>query len=107
MSDTVGSEMIKFLEAMRAQQEFKPSKDSIFDGINKNGFGFRLMLAINRSQLPCKDVAAGIGVTAAILRTYLNDIVKPSFDRLISISKLLNVSVDYLLSLSESMDISK
>lgn len=51
-------------------------------------------------KLTQKQVAQRLGVTASIISAYENDIRQPSFDSLVKLSRLYNVSTDYLLGVS-------
>lgn len=61
-----------------------------------------LRIAGNYTQL---QVADRLGVSKTIISAYENDLRHPSYENLIKLSKLYNVSTDWLLGNTRSTDV--
>lgn len=71
-------------------------------------FGDRLRTARSSGGFKSqKDMAAALGVERTRYVGWENGVNRPSIDMLVKICELLNVSADYLLGLSEVMDLHK
>ena len=52
-------------------------------------------------QMTLKDVACRVGVSKSIVSAYENGSRRPSYDMLIKLARLFNVTTDYLLGLEQ------
>jgi len=68
-------------------------------------FGLRLRTLRTGKRLTQEDLAEKLGVTKASISRYELSAIYPSVEVLIEISKYFDVSVDYLLGLSEKIDL--
>lgn len=64
-------------------------------------FNIRLKQLRQLMQVTQVDLANAIGVKASTIANYESNRNEPSFDKLISLAKYFNVSVDYLLGITE------
>ena len=61
----------------------------------------KLKLLRNEKNLSQKQVAEQLGITVSAYSNYEQGIREPSYDILIKIAKLYNVTTDYLLGLED------
>lgn len=73
----------------------------------KATFASRLMTALYWSEMNMTQLSDRTGITAASLSRYVNGQRHARADKLVAISKALNVSVDYLLGLTDDMGVDK
>lgn len=64
-------------------------------------FNIRLKHLRQLMQVTQVELANAIGVKASTIANYESNRNEPSFDRLITLAKYFNVSVDYLLGITE------
>jgi len=64
-------------------------------------FGERVKLQLKEAGLTQKNLATLLNVQPSTLCEWLNDHNEPSFQDLVNIAKILEVSTDYLLGLKE------
>lgn len=69
--------------------------------ITKKNIGKKLNDVLAQKEIMQKELAEHLGVTANTISYYLSGERCPDIDKLIEISKFLNVSTDYLLGLSD------
>ena len=63
------------------------------------GFDRRLLKAIDNKDMSCRQVCLMTGISTNSMNNYINEDQMPSCINLVKLSKLLNVSTDYLLGL--------
>lgn len=64
---------------------------------NMETFGSRVRSLRKRKKMSQKEVAEKLGLSDAVLSNYERNLREPDFETLINLSKLFNVSTDYLL----------
>lgn len=64
-------------------------------------FNIRLKQLRQIKQVTQGELAATLGVKASTIANYESNRNEPSFDKLIALAKFFNVSVDYMLGLTE------
>ena len=69
-----------------------------------NVFAQRLQTAMYLRNYTGADLAKRSGLTQASISRYINGQRQPSVDRIIRLSKALNVTSDYLLGLSDDVN---
>lgn len=60
--------------------------------------GDRIKLAMNNSGLSAPKLAQKAKMSTSLLHTYLNNTSKPGADYLLVLSKILNISIDWLVT---------
>lgn len=68
-------------------------------------FGNRLKTLRTQNNLTQNQLAKRLSLTKSVISAYENGIRMPSYDTLISISRLFKVTTDYLLGLERKQDI--
>ena len=68
-------------------------------------FGNRLKTLRTQNNLTQNQLAQRLSLTKSVISAYENGIRMPSYDTLISISRLFKVTTDYLLGLERKQDI--
>lgn len=63
------------------------------------GFNTRLLKAIDNKDMSCRQVCLMTGIGWNCMNNYINEGQMPSCFNLVKLSKLLEVSTDYLLGL--------
>ncbi|MEW6727099.1 MAG: helix-turn-helix domain-containing protein [Bacillota bacterium] len=71
---------------------------------NQEVFQERLRLAMWRRKMKQSELAGKTGISYKTISTYINGHSKPSLGALAGMAKALNVSVDWLLGLSDVME---
>lgn len=74
-------------------------------GFNIKEFSDRLKTALEEKNMEQKKLAQKIGVTTATMNNYVWGVSRPSLTVVYSIAKELGVSVDYLLGLSDYLEL--
>ena len=69
-------------------------------------FNYRLLAALAKRDVKQKDLAAAIGTQPNAISYLCSGARRPNLNQLVSISKALNVSTDFLLGLTEVMETS-
>lgn len=69
--------------------------------MTEDSFGQRLKAALNSRQMMQKELAEKIGVNEMAISRYIHGGRMVSVSILVDICKVLNISADYLLGLSE------
>ncbi len=64
-------------------------------------FNIRLKQLRQIKQVTQSELATSIGVKASTIANYESNRNEPSFDKLVDLAKFFNVSVDYLLGITE------
>lgn len=64
-------------------------------------FGERLLITRKKRKISQDELAKQIGVYAPVIGRYESNDVKPSIETAFKISKVLEVSLDYLIGLSD------
>ncbi len=70
----------------------------------QNDFGERLSKVMRLRKIKQKELAKQIGVTEATVSRYVNNKRHPDINFLRKIIPILNVSADYLLGFTETVD---
>lgn len=73
----------------------------------KETFADRMITALYWSEMTMQQLAKKSGLTPATLSRYINGQRHARADKLVAISRALNVSVDYLLGLTDDMGVDK
>lgn len=69
-------------------------------------FDVRLKELLNeRPELSRKDFAKEINISYTTVSGWLNDGKEPIYDNLVTVAKYFNVTTDYLLGLTDSIDV--
>lgn len=68
-------------------------------------FGNRLKTLRLREKMTQEQLAHKLGLTKSVISAYETSLRQPSYDVLIHISKIYNVSTDYLLGLENKKEI--
>lgn len=68
-------------------------------------FGNRIKTLRLKNNLTQAQLAQKLGVTKSVISAYENDLRMPSYDILISISRIFKVTTDYLLGLEHKQEI--
>lgn len=76
-------------------------------GDNMIYFGTRLKELRKSKQITQKELAESIDLVKSSISAYEKDLKYPSIDVLIKLSNYFNVSCDYLLGLSDNLEINK
>ena len=69
-----------------------------------NDFAHRLRFAIERSGMQQKELATSIHLSPARLSNYVNGHSEPSYDILCILCRKLDVSADYLIGLTDTLE---
>ena len=67
-------------------------------------FSMRLRFAIERSGMQQKELASALKLSPARLSNYVNGHSEPSLDVLLLLCRKLNVSADYMIGLTDSIN---
>lgn len=67
-------------------------------------FAMRLRFAIERSGMQQKELASALKLSPARLSNYVNGHSEPSLDVLLLLCRKLNVSADYMIGLTDSIN---
>ena len=70
-----------------------------------NNFGNRLKTLRQQNNLTQSQLSRKLGLTKSVISAYETGIRLPSYDVLIHISKIFNVSIDYLLGQEHAQDL--
>lgn len=68
-------------------------------------FGKRLRNLRRQQNMTQEQLAQRLNLTKSVISAYENDLRLPSYDVLISITRIFKVSSDYMLGISRSNDI--
>lgn len=68
-------------------------------------FGNRLKTLRTKSNLTQAQLAQKLGVTKSVISAYENNLRMPSYDILISISRVFKVTTDYLLGVEPKQEV--
>lgn len=68
-------------------------------------FGNRLKTLRTKSNLTQAQLAQKLGVTKSVVSAYENNLRMPSYDILISISRVFKVTTDYLLGVEPKQEV--
>lgn len=71
----------------------------------KDPFPVRLRDAMEKKNISRADLADAVGVSASAVGQYLSGHTRPSYEKLVSISRLLHEPIDYLLGATESRSV--
>ncbi len=64
----------------------------------------KLITLLNKKKLTQKQAAISIGITEAAMSRYLRGLREPKINVLVSLAQFLEVSVDYLVGLSDTQN---
>ena len=68
-------------------------------------FGNRLKTLRTKNNLTQAQLAQKLGVTKSVISAYENNLRMPSYDILISISRVFKVTTDYLLGVESKQEV--
>ena len=68
-------------------------------------FGNRLKTLRTKNNLTQAQLAQKLGVTKSVISAYKNNLRMPSYDILISISRVFKVTTDYLLGVEPKQEV--